>query len=510
MNLKTKLIRNGCISGTANFVSIGIHFFLMPFIILRIGALQYGLIEMANLFLLGGYISLFEMGFQSSISKYVAEYAKKNEKKKIDILMSTSLVLFVLIGFFLMVGGLSVSRFLVDHILKIPLQFKNSFYSFLVITSFSYILILPQFAFLGFLEGMQRFDILQGVQIVGTIAYAAATAIVLFLGYDYWAIAVARVVIVILQCYMYFYVIVIQGKSLCFRIASVSWYSLKDIVHMSKFVFIGKLSSYIFFNTPKFLISVFLGPLAMTSYEAVSKIIRGLKIACGFLNTGIIPAASELAVVEKKESLKNLFIKSIRYQLFILYPLIFALLFFSSSLYKIWLGKEYMVLSVPLCIALLWNMLLPFSAIGVTIFLGMNARLNQITFLGVLNTVLNVICTIIFMRMYEVTGIFLGMVLSTAVVLIFYMQIFLKEFNIRGFFYFKEIAVAMGCIAVSWLIGLGLNGIFVKDTWIILGLKVAVFCAVSWGLLYMFFFDQEDKDIVFRLLRGKYFSAQAV
>jgi O-antigen/teichoic acid export membrane protein len=81
--LKEKIIRNTISCGASSTISILANFLLLPFMISRLGVIEYGLIGISDIFTVGGCMSLLEMGFQSSISKYVAEYNAKNNHIKI-------------------------------------------------------------------------------------------------------------------------------------------------------------------------------------------------------------------------------------------------------------------------------------------------------------------------------------------------------------------------------------------------------------------------------------------
>ena len=75
--MKEIIIKNTIYSGASSVVIGVIDFFMLAFMISKMGAAEYGLIGMASLFFISGYISLFEMGFQSSITRFIADYHAK-------------------------------------------------------------------------------------------------------------------------------------------------------------------------------------------------------------------------------------------------------------------------------------------------------------------------------------------------------------------------------------------------------------------------------------------------
>ena len=500
--LKEKVIRNTISCGASSTISILANFLLMPFMISRLGIIEYGLIGMSAIFTVGGCVSLLEMGLQSSISKYVAEYNAKNNHIKIAKIICTSLIMFLLLGLTLTISGILLSNFIVHNLLEIPQEYHLSFRIALFIIFSSYIFQFPNFVVVGFLSGMQRFDILKGTQIVVTILYTGGVVLLLWLEHNYLSIIIFQTCMLFLQFNFYSWMILRHNKFLRFKFSNFSIGSMREVFNMTKFLFINRLSGLVFYNTPRIIIGIFLGPIFMTSYEAVIKISGAIKVALGFINSAIMPAASELYANKNTNILRELFLKTCRYQLVAVFPVVTGFMFLAQSFYRLWLGADFVKLAPLLWIALVFNLTTPFITVGGAMMIGMNRKLKSLTLLSIMNALLNIIIILLLIQKYELRGVFIGLSSSTLAMLPFYLKMFFKEFNIKAEVFLKESVVVAALVIFPLILISIINKIVVYNNYFTLFSKGFMWCLSYWSMLYIFVLDDKDRDI-FKGLKRK-------
>lgn len=488
--------------GAASAVTILVNFLLMPFMISRLGVTEYGLIGMSAIFTVGGCVSLLEMGFQSSISKYVAEYNTRDNQTKIAKIICTSAAMFFLIGVILTVCGVLLSTLFVNHLLTIPPEYRLSFRIALLVVFGSYIFQFPNFVAMGFLSGIQRFDILKGAQIIATLLYAGGVVFLLCLGHKYLSLIVFQTCVLFLQFSFYVWVILRRHKFLRLRRSNLSLNAMREVFRMTKFLFMSRLSGLAFHNSPRIIIGIFLGPVFMTSYEAVIKISRMIKAALGFVNSAIMPAASELYANENATILRALFLKAYRYQVIAVFPVVTAVMFLARNFYKVWLGSDFVKLASLLWIALIFNLVTPLITVGGAVMIGMNRKLKSLTLWSIVNTLLSIVVMLVLIHQYELAAIFLGLSASTIVVLPFYVRMFLKEFNIEGWTFLRENVIIV-VLAVFPLALVSVIGKFVVyNNYLTLFLRGGIWCLTYWIVLYFFVLDSKDRDVFKGLTRN--------
>lgn len=492
--MKQKIIRNTISCGASSVITIFANFLLMPYMILKLGVIEYGLIGISAIFTVGGCISMLEMGFQSSISKFVAEYNTKNDHIKIAKIIFTSTVMFLLIGLILTIIGVLLSALVVGNLLKIPEEYHLSFRIALLVVFSSYIFQFPNFVAVGFLTGMQRFDILKGTQIVITLLYAGGVVFLLWLGHNYLSIIIFQTCMLFLQFTFYSWWILKGNKFLRFKLSNFSIGSMGEVFRMTKFLFINKLSDMIFHNSPRIIIGAFLGPIVMTSYEAVIKISRAIKTTLGFINSAIMPAASELYANENTVILRKLFLKACLYQVVAVFPVVAGIMFLAKDFYKVWLGPDFVELAPLLRIALVYNLITPFITVGGAMMIGMNRKLKTLTLLMITNACLNVAIILLLIQKYELTGVFIGLSLSTLAMSPFYLKMFFKEFTIKTGFFLRKIAIVAVLVIFPLIFVSLINRIVVHNNYFTLFLKGFMWCLIYWSMLYIFVLDYQDRD----------------
>ena len=82
MSIKRKIIRNTTVSAVAHVIISIIGFALLPFMVVRLGAVEYGLIGFAKVFSVLGVMGVFDFGLRTAITKFVAQYKVENKETK--------------------------------------------------------------------------------------------------------------------------------------------------------------------------------------------------------------------------------------------------------------------------------------------------------------------------------------------------------------------------------------------------------------------------------------------
>lgn len=499
--MREKLVKNSIYNGLATFLTAVIGFFLIPFMIGKLGVVEFGLIGIAYIFSIGGYLSLVEMGFQASITKYTAEYLNKGDHLRICQLTSTILAVFVPIGMVMLLFGIGVYSFevaepLMSYLLQIPGEYHSSFRLALALIFSSYLYQLPNVVFTGLLSGAQRFDLLKGTDIAVALLNAFLIVVLLSGGFGYVSVIVVSVGLLGAQCMMYAYWAFRHFPFLKIGRSYVSRGLLREIGGMTRLVFTAKISSLAFHQTSRLLVGTFLGPIAMTYYQAVTKVPKAIKTLFGFMNETVMPASSELASAGRKSALDQLFLRGLRYQLFFNFPVCTGAMFFATPFLTSWLGPEFGHLGYMMHTVLLWTLVSPFIAIGSAICLGMEKRLKEITVLSVVTTIANIGIALALIKTYGLYGVLIGTVVSVMVVLPFYLRIFLEEFNMRLSKLAYETGKIFMPVIVPLLVFYGFGLIDVGSNLVILLIEGSLWCILYWLVLYVTVVDDEDKKLL--------------
>lgn len=491
--MSKKIFKNIFHSGLTSLITGIIGFLMLPYMISKVGIVEYGLVGIGSIFYISGYISLLEMGFQASISKYISEFNAKQEYLKVCQLLNTTLIIFICLGFALMIIGVLISGFLVNYLLLIPSEYKSSFHKILLLISITYIFQFPIFVYAGLFEGLQRFDILKGIQSLCAVLTALCIILSLTLGYNYMGIIVSSLLVIFLQflAYMYFSFRTLPYFSLSYKY--INFNIIREIWRMTKFISIGKISSFLYNNSPRIFISILLGPVSMTSYEVIMRLPRFIKVSLGFFNSAIMPAVSEMEATNQQEKLPILFLRGNRYLMIIIVPIVSAAIYFADEFLRVWLGNGFSHLYLLLQFVLIWNIAIPLISYGGSIMLGLNRKLRETTILSIASTILSVVLSMILIWRYEISGIIIGYVCGILLVTPFYMSIYLKEFNIKYVDFIKMILSIFAFSIIPIGISILTNLIIVKESMLIFIMNIFVWCISYWMCLYFFSMDEDER-----------------
>ena len=498
MSIKHTIIRNTLLSGATSFALPLIGFFLVPFMILRLGVVEYGLIGITQIFAIGGYVGALEMGLQVSITKYVAQYDQANDHPKLCRLINSTLVVFVLMGLVAAMVGLSLSEVLVK-VFPIPDEYQQSLRMLLWLIFASYLFQFPHFVFLGLFEGLQRFDILKGVQVAFALIYAAGVVVLLSLGASYVSVVVLSLSTLLGQFISFVYFAFRELSFLRVGARYLSGDVLREIAHMTKHNFARKISSLLYNQTDRLLVGAFLGPVFMTSYQVLYKLPQLLKQLVGFGNAAILPAASQLKTLGNERMLNNLFARSLAFNLYLSIPLVTSAMYLARPFLHAWVGDEFDHLALLLQVLLVWNLFVPLVTIGPSLLVGINARLAESTALSWTNTLLKVAVTLVLIRQYQLLGAVIGTLASLLTTPLF-VALCLREFRMRFRTLVREFLPIFLLAVVPLGAVLGLEELVDRDDWTMLLLNGTVWCLSYWIALYFIALTKQDKLVLIELL----------
>jgi O-antigen/teichoic acid export membrane protein len=181
---KTQIIfRQVLINTLSNYggkiVTLGIWFFLTPFILNNLGQSEYGMWVMVGS--LVSYGSLLDFGIANAITKYVAEYQARDETEQASSLVATALWLYTIVGLVAILLGVVFAP-IFPHIFNIPIEQQNTFSWLVFLSGIGLGISLPSTAPIAVLRGMHRFDVINLISIVGMLFLAVSTLLVLYLG----------------------------------------------------------------------------------------------------------------------------------------------------------------------------------------------------------------------------------------------------------------------------------------------------------------------------------------
>ena len=309
----------------------------VPIILRALGAGPYGIYVLITA--VAAYLGLVELNLSSALVKYVAEYAGRNERAKIQEVIGTTIALYLGLATSAAVVFLLAGRALLPH-LNIPADSIPIAWEALEITACA----LP-FTFIAGTLGMVpaaigRFDISVIVSVaLGTVSTIGAVCAVL-LGGRLVALTAVNALVSVLATV----VSVMVGRRLFPGVSfRPRWIRARaaQLLRFSVFSLLSKLSGALVQTADRIAIGVALGPAAVAYYSVPASLLRRITGVTNRMSYVILPVASDLSGREDRSRLKRAYIRSARITWLVGAPAAIVLVVLAHPLLALWVGHEF-------------------------------------------------------------------------------------------------------------------------------------------------------------------------
>ncbi len=493
MSLKSLIIKNTIISGSSQVVNTLIQFFLTPYLILKLGATGFGFIALSRIFKIDGYVSLLEFGLQSTITRFYGEFSQKESSTDLHNLKWYGLIYLSFIGMITSLVGFFFVDFLVDF-LNIPKSYLLAFVIAIKPVFLSLIFQFPRFALVGILEGKQRLDVVNGANSIKFILYGIGCLTILELGFSWESIILWMVI-----CEFFSFLILAY---FVFRKSSFHFSLLKEvnssffieILKVTKYVFLSRLSGIVFNQTDLILIGMYLDPKAVGAYEVIVRLPRLIRLITGIGNSAIMPASSSISNKKNPEVLNTLFRNGLNFNLYLSLPIVFISIFFSEEFLLAWVGPDFSSYSSSLNYLLIWILFFPLG-VGWSILFGQNELIKRSTQINVLGTIIKFITGLALVKKLGVHGIALSY-LFPQVVIIYIIPLFFKRFNVDYEYFLKKISSLLLLFIPVFTLMKILSSISYASNLFHIAVYGTLSLLLYWALIYKFGLEDEEKTFV--------------
>ncbi len=328
------------------FWSFVILFVLTPYIIHHIGVERYGV--WAIIAVLTGYLGLFDLGISTSFVKYIAEYYTSGDDGRINRVVNTGFLFYLLFSILVVSLGLAFidTIFSLFHI-PAPLYHEAVFAFSLGLILFGVSNSFNVFAAIQ--NGLQRMDIGNKVAIAVSIPGVAGTVIALENGYGLPGLMINNAFVVLLTSIIN--VIIAYRIFPAFHFSPFALSDRETFQRLFRFGYRVQLSAVagvIHFQMDKFLLAFFLNVSRVTYYTVASQTASSIREIPLILLRAILPAASEIDAVRDRGALDELYFRSMKYIVLVGVCLLTVTIQFADPFLFLWLGPGYEISAVTL------------------------------------------------------------------------------------------------------------------------------------------------------------------
>ena len=425
-----RVFRNTLITGVVGVLSLLLNFFVVAFAIRKLGADSYGVWVLALSFSVSaGYLSISDLGLQAGVVRFVADADGRGERHRIGEVVSSALA--VLGGMALIAVavllGLSIGA---EHLFHVPQAFHNALHLLFVLLAAEAIFSLPGLAFVGLLEGLQRYGWIKAVAMARQVLYTVLVVVVLSTGHDVVAFGALMVASSMFAAVGY----AIAGRILCpeLRISPrlVHANALRPLARFSAWVFVGRINGVIWAQMDKVILAIFVNTSVLTGYDIAARIQNAAAYPLSFTSSAVVPAAANLRAMESTIRLQALLVRGTRYTLALSLPVTIATIILARPLIVGWVGAKYADFAAPTQLFLTYQLVVCAATIPNTMLVGLGRVRAVATYVSSAVAV-NLVISILLAQRLGITGVIIGTLVGFGITAPLYIRLVLRELSMR-------------------------------------------------------------------------------
>jgi len=453
LSMWTKITRNAFsnIAGTA--LSLGVGFVLMPLIVHRIGASDFGIWMLVNSVV--GYMGLVDFGLAPTLVKKTAEHLAvdgEDARRRLNRTVSTVFGLYVLIG---AAVGLAIALLsqLPEGIFKVPAEDFATFKAVLWIVGFQAALSFPMSIWHGLLGGLQDFHYANFVGIVTNILRVIGTLWVLESGNGLLGLIWMGFGITCVSWAARWWWVRRKIPDLKLTLSGFDRAEVKGLAHFSGAMVIWSMAGYAVHQLDKVLIGIFLPVAFITTYEIGARISNYSRNVLHSWLSVVMPAAAALKAQGDSAMLRNLYLTGTKYLLLSYVGVVIALLGFGREFIVLWMGQEFSQAVLIMDILLVGSLFQSQNLVAHVMLPGMS-RLRVFTRIMLGYIVCTTVLGILFVTQWGLPG--MAAAIATTMVLMesMFITYIFREFDVR-FHDFARVCLLPSVVAalpaVAWI-----------------------------------------------------------
>ena len=498
-NRSSAIIKNTLSNYSRQAVQILVFLVLTPFIADRLGTEAFGLWALLQAVI--GLFGLLDLGFGTSVVKYVAEARSSDDPTRISCLTATFFWVYMVLGAIVMAAA-SAFAIVLPSVLKIPDAYAGASQMVFLLVAFRTALGMPLGMFMGVMTGFQRQWWANSFKIAGTLLYAAGT---------FWALLAEPSIEKLGSVNLISNTIAMAlGAWICVtRLPGVSvnpkffrLHMVGEISSFSMFIFIIQVSTLIYTRVDSLIVQSVLSLSAVALYSVASRISEEASGMCRQLTNALTPVVAELHGSADTQNIRAVLLLGTKLSTALAIPLLIGLLFLVEPLLVVWMGEDFRLATsaTQILLATMLISVIHGNAANVLSMTGHQRYLAGAFFGG---QMLNLSLTLLLIRWYGLMGVALATLISSAIVDIGLVQPKANRSTGISFmrFYSSSVLPSVIPVLVMYASLLGIVRVYPPDSLLAIALIEAVACLVFFGAFLLLGLKKDERTYILNKIR---------
>jgi O-antigen/teichoic acid export membrane protein len=347
----SRTIRNVVANWGGFAFSILVTFFLSPFVVRHLGNGAYGVWVLIGS--LTGYLGLLDMGVRGAVTRYVAKFHAQADHRQANETASSAMMIFSSAGLLAILISAGLGTVALNR-LHIPEGFQEQARVVLVIAGVTVAVSLVGGVFGGILVALQRFDLVNIIEIITSGLRAIAIVFALRRGAGITALALFQLAGGFLSALASAILVAKLYPELRIRFNFANRPHLRMIFSFSVYSFLLQVFSYLILYTDSVVIAAFLPVNFVTFFAIAGNLIAYARGLTRGISSTVTPLASQMEAAGDFAGLRRTALTSACYSTALMMPIGLTFLLRGSSFISLWMGTEYATLSGGVLWILAW------------------------------------------------------------------------------------------------------------------------------------------------------------
>jgi O-antigen/teichoic acid export membrane protein len=336
-SLHKRLTFNSVSNVSRYVVSLGLAFFLTPFVVRTLGDAAYGFWVVLLSFV--GYAGILELGVQPAVVKLVGQHRGTGDRAKMEELITAAFLFFVAVGVLAALFVAFVLPPVVPKLIKQFHEFERIELLFALIAADVVIMFL-NYLFAGILYGWQKYHV---KNLIDISAWAFNAAIVVaFLSRGGLILLAGSKAVADLMA-------LLATAAACRRAlpdirpapGRIKRSSFKELLGFGGKIFVSATTTRVSTNAQPLIISSQLSAAATAFFAIPVKLVDYSRQIVWALTTGFMPMFSELEGKREPALIRSLYLRYSRYVLILTVPILALIFVYGRDFIGLWISPEY-------------------------------------------------------------------------------------------------------------------------------------------------------------------------
>ena len=485
---------------------MAITFVLSPFLVHHLGDTRYGVWGVIGSVI--GYLGLMDLGIRVGVTRFIARHEATGDREATKRLLSTALGMFGVVGILAIAAGAVISL-RIEYFLHTTPEYVREGRAALLIAGITMAVSLVSGVYGAVISGLQRFAMLNVIDLSAESIRAGATFVLLSRGGGLITLAAIQLVVV-------------AGRGIVYAIAThrfAPWLTVRrslydrrtrnEVMSFSAYTFVLHVSAMALFSSDALVIAAIM-PVSQVAYFVIggnlSQVV--MQVQSG-VSRVIYPLVSSKQATDGLTGAALLVRSSVRLCTLIVLPIILTFVTRGPTFIGLWIGPAYVtqaghvlqILALGLCVFMSYHVL------GISIMaLGLHRGLVP-AYIG--EAIANIGISILLGRIMGVTGVAWGTTIPRIAVALFFAPWFCsRKLGVSV----REYATQAWIRPIAAMVPFALLSFVIDRNWVVPNMfaffgQVALAMPVAVAGTWMVGLEQPERDQLigwFRTARARY------